>query len=67
MKPPLHLQRPSDDCALLTLSAPVFAGDAAFIEIAYQCGSVCGNGNLYALERRAGRWEIVGIADTWIR
>lgn len=64
---PLHLQRPSDDCALLTLSAPVFAGDAAFIEIAYQCGSVCGNGNLYALERRAGRWEIVGIADTWIR
>ena len=64
---PLHLQGPNDDCALLTLSAPAFAGDAAFVEVAYQCGSVCGNGSLYALERREGRWEIVGVADTWIR
>jgi hypothetical protein len=64
---PLRVQRPDDDCALLTLSAPAFAGDAAFIEVAYQCGSVCGNGSLYALERREGRWQIVGIADTWIR
>jgi hypothetical protein len=64
---PLHLQRANDDCALLTLSAPAFAGDSAFVEVAYVCGSVCGQGNLYALERRDGRWQVVGVADTWIR
>jgi hypothetical protein len=64
---PLHLQRANDDCALLTLSVPAFAADAAFVEVAYVCGSVCGQGNLYALERRDGRWQVVGIADTWIR
>jgi hypothetical protein len=64
---PLHLQRRDDDCAMLTLSAPAFAGDAAFVELAYACGTVCGNGALYALQRREGRWELVGIADIWIR
>ena len=64
---PLHLQRANEDCALLTLSAPAFAGDTAFVEVAYICGSVCGQGNLYALERRDGRWQVVGVADTWIR
>jgi hypothetical protein len=65
--PPLLLQRPNDDCALLTLSEPAFAGDAAFVEFAYACGTVCGNGGLYALQRREGRWQPVGIADIWIR
>jgi hypothetical protein len=64
---PLSLQRPSDDCALLTLSAPAFAGDAAFVALGYACGTVCGNGGLYALQRREGRWELVAIADIWIR
>lgn len=64
---PLHLQRPDEDCAPLTLSAPAFAGDSAFIEVAYVCGTVCGNGSLYALERRDGRWRVVGVADIWIR
>jgi hypothetical protein len=65
---PLHVpRRGDDDCAMLTLSAPAFAGDAAFVEIAYACGTVCGNGGLYALQRREGRWELVGIADIWIR
>jgi hypothetical protein len=64
---PLRLQRTDEDCALLTLSAPAFAGDAAFVEVAYVCGTVCGQGNLYALERRDGRWQVVGVADTWIR
>lgn len=64
---PLQLQGPRGDCAPLTLSAPAFAGDTAFVETAYACGSVCGNGNLYALQRREGRWEVVGIADIWIR
>jgi hypothetical protein len=65
--PPLQLQRPNDDCATLSFSNPAFAGDAAFVEFAYACGTVCGNGGLYALERRDGRWTPVGIADIWIR
>jgi hypothetical protein len=65
---PLHVpRRGDDDCAMLTLSAPAFAGDAAFVEFAFACGTVCGNGGLYALQRREGRWELVGIADIWIR
>ena len=63
---PLRLQGPSGDCAPLTLSAPAFAGDAAFVEFAYACGSVCGNGGLYALQRREGRWEVIGVGDIWI-
>jgi len=65
--PPLRLERPNEDCAFVTLSAPAFAGDAAFVEFAYACGTVCGNGGLYALQRREGRWAPVGIADIWIR
>jgi len=65
--PPLLLERPNDDCARLTFSAPAFAGDAAFVEYAFACGTVCGNGGLYALQRRDGRWAPVGIADIWIR
>jgi len=49
------------------LSAPAIAGDAAFVEVGYVCGTVCGNGSLYALERREDRWQVVGIADLWIR
>jgi hypothetical protein len=64
---PLSLQGPNDDCALIALSTPAFAGDAAFVEFAYACGTVCGNGGLYALQRREGRWQLVAIADTWIR
>jgi hypothetical protein len=64
---PLRIQGANDDCALITLSTPAFAGDAAFVEFAYACGTVCGNGGLYALQRREGRWELAGIADIWIR
>jgi hypothetical protein len=64
---PLRAQRPNDDCALIVLSAPAMAEQTAFVEVAYMCGSVCGNGSVYALERRDGNWTIVGIADTWIR
>ena len=66
MTAPMRLQEPSTDCAPLQLSAPGFAGDAAFVEIAYACGTTCGNGSLYALQRREGRWEVVAVADIWI-
>ncbi len=62
---PMRLQdRPG--CAPLQLSAPAFAGDSAFIEFAYACGTTCGNGGLYALQRREGRWAVVAVADVWI-
>lgn len=63
---PLRLRDGARDCGPLTLSAPAFAGDAAFVEFAYACGTVCGNGGLYALQRREGRWEVVGVGDIWI-
>ena len=28
--------------------------------------TTCGNGSLYALQRREGRWQVVAVADTWI-
>jgi hypothetical protein len=64
---PLRVQGPNDDCAMLTLSAPAFAGDSAFVAVGFACSSVCGNGGIYALQRRENRWELVGIADVWIR
>ena len=63
---PLRLRDGVRDCAPLVLSAPAFAGDAAFVETFYACGTRCGNGSLYALQRRDGRWEVVGVADIWI-
>jgi hypothetical protein len=63
---PIQLQEMGSGCAALQLSAPGFAGDTAFVETAYACGTTCGNGNLYALERREGRWEVVAVADIWI-
>lgn len=63
---PLRLRDGASDCGPLTLSVPAFAGDAAFVETAYACGTTCGNGSLYALQRRDGRWEVVGVADIWI-
>jgi hypothetical protein len=63
---PMQLQDRDQGCAPLQLSAPAFAGDAAFVETAYACGTTCGNGSLYALLRREGRWEVVAVADIWI-
>ena len=63
---PMQLQDMNRGCAPLQLSAPGFAGDAAFVETAYACGTTCGNGSLYALQRRDGRWAVVAVADTWI-
>jgi hypothetical protein len=64
---PLRLQRPNDDCAQLSLSIPSIVGDTAFVAVNFACGPVCGNGGIYALQRREGGWRVVGIGDTWIR
>jgi hypothetical protein len=64
---PFRLQRPNDDCALLSLSIPAVAGDTAFVALNFACGPVCGNGGIYALQRRDDGWHVVGVGDTWIR
>ena len=66
LTPPMQLQGANNGCAPLQLSAPGFAGDTAFVETAYACGTTCGNGSLYAIQRREGRWVVVAVADTWI-
>lgn len=66
LTPPMQLQGENTGCAPLQLSAPGFSGDTAFVETAYACGTTCGNGSLYALQRREGRWAVVAVADTWI-
>ena len=66
LTPPMRLQDMGSGCAPLQLSAPAFAGDAAFVETAFACGTTCGNGSLYALQRREGRWQVVAVADIWI-
>jgi hypothetical protein len=53
-------------CSRLSLTAPALTDGLAFVETGYTCGGLCGNGWLYALEPRHGRWRIVGIAFTWI-
>jgi hypothetical protein len=63
---PLRVLRQDESCWQLHLSAPAFAGDAAFVAIDYLCGTSCGDGSLYALRRRETHWEVVGVADTWI-
>jgi hypothetical protein len=64
---PLRLQRPNDDCAQLSLSIPAMAADTAFVAVNYACGPVCGNGGIYALQRREDGWRVIAIGDTWIR
>jgi hypothetical protein len=64
---PFRLQRPNDDCALLSLTIPAIAGDTAFVAVNFACGPVCGNGGIYALQRREDGWRVVGVGDTWIR
>jgi hypothetical protein len=53
-------------CSTLNLTAPAISNEIAFVESAYACGGLCGNGWLYALERKEGRWQLVAVAFTWV-
>jgi hypothetical protein len=50
----------------LSLSAPAFQEDLAFVETSYGCGGPCGYGWVYALRREGEDWKIVGTALTWM-
>ena len=50
----------------LSVSAPAFEGNVAFVETGFVCGGLCGNGLLFALRRTYRGWEVAGVADTWV-
>jgi hypothetical protein len=50
----------------LSVSAPAFHGNVAFVETGFVCGGLCGNGLLFALRRTNRGWEVAGVADTWV-
>lgn len=50
----------------LSLTAPAFHGDLAFVETSHVCGGLCGYGWIYALRRREDEWTIVAEAMTWV-
>jgi hypothetical protein len=64
--PPLRRSLLPLGCSTLTLSAPAFSDGIAFVETGYNCGGLCGNGWLYALEQRQDRWQIVAVLFTWV-
>jgi hypothetical protein len=60
---PCSSARPGD--RYLAISEPVIKGDTADVELDYLC-PLCGEGNLYSLEHRNGRWQVVGRHPSWI-
>jgi hypothetical protein len=60
--PPPLLLGPQPHCPYsISMSAPFIVGEIAFIEGNYESG-----GNIYALERRDGRWTVFALANMWI-
>jgi hypothetical protein len=62
----LRSWRPFGLCGRLTLSAPAFRGDLAFVETSYGCGGYCGYSSIYALRRSGEGWTIVATALTGV-
>ena len=44
----------------------IVSPDRAIVDVALICGSLCGNGHTLIVERRAGRWIVVGRSASWI-
>jgi hypothetical protein len=63
---PPPLRRPPGCGTSLSLTAPAFADDLAFVESSSSCGPLCGSGMLYALRRHGGEWRLIAVAHTWI-
>lgn len=52
----------------IVMSVPVMSDDnkKALVEIEYHCGALCGSGNIYILEKKAGKWTIIYRIGRWI-
>ncbi|WP_428683951.1 hypothetical protein [Sphingopyxis sp.] len=55
---------PSDH--LWIFSAPWVAGDLAFVEVGFVCGSECGRGENYALRKIDGKWRVIAVQSSWV-
>lgn len=51
---------------LWTFSAPWIAGDIAFMEVGFICGSECGRGENYALRKIDGTWRVIAVQRSWV-
>ena len=52
--------------ARLSISVPAYAGELAFVDTAYGCGALCGQGMSYAFRRTGVRWKLVAFVPTWV-
>ncbi len=59
-------QWPKSCTSHFSLSAPVYAGNFAFVDSNSVCGGWCGGGGTMALEYRNGRWQLVATRATWM-
>ncbi len=50
----------------LTLSNVILSGNKAIVEVSRMCGSLCGEGAIYVLERKNGRWMVVTRIERWV-
>ncbi len=53
------------NCPMLRYSEPAIRNDLAFVETAFDCGSLCGFGQLYALRRDQNGWRIIAVTELW--
>ncbi len=53
------------DCGILTFTTPSVVGDVAFVERSYTCPGLCGQGQLYALQRSKGQWTVIAMTFLW--
>jgi hypothetical protein len=64
-----ELQRPELRKSELRVSPIGFTADysTALLEVGYYCGSWCGSGSFYLLEKdKNGVWQVTGTGHTWI-
>lgn len=49
----------------ISLSGIILIGRRAIVETGLSCGSLCGRGSIYFLEKKKGKWKIVSRLPTW--
>lgn len=50
------------------MTIPVFSLDrqSAYVQLDYECGGLCGNGNVIYLKKIKGKWQIIVQWQSWI-
>lgn len=45
---------------------PEIAGDRASVELDFKCGSMCGGGSAYLLQRQKAGWKVLEVTQRWV-